>query len=513
MVVEQTRAQRVTKNTFYLFIRMCLVLLVSFYTSRVILDVLGIEDFGVYNLVGTFVVFFGFLKTALTNATSRYLTYEIGCGDEKTLTKVYSMAINSHIILAAVLWIVMELFGVWFINTRLNIDPSRIYAANYVFQFSLLTFCIGIIQNPFHSLILANEKMNFYAILSIIEVLLKLGVVYLLLLSSFDKLISYGILLFIVSVIIFISYFIYCRVTFSKIAYIKYWDKSWIKKFMSYSGWSLLVNGADVCSLQSINIFFNLFIGITANAALGIANQVNSGMNLFLGNFTQAFRPQIIKSYAAKDFVYFYKMIFSASKMSFLLYLLVAVPIVINIDFILGIWLGEYPENTAGYLKAIVMFYLFDSFQNPFVTAVHATGNIKYHQIIIGTIKLLAIPAMYLSFKFGGDGVTALLIWASFNIVCSVARTIYMKYLISLDLSEYFKQVIVRIFFLLAVVLPLPYIIVQGLGYGWISFICSTLLSAFLIAIVGYLIVMNSQEREILKKMPIVKKVISVLSK
>ena len=169
MVVEQTRAQRVTKNTFYLFIRMCLVLLVSFYTSRVILDVLGIEDFGVYNLVGTFVVFFGFLKTALTNATSRYLTYEIGCGDEKTLTKVYSMAINSHIILAAVLWIVMELFGVWFINTRLNIDPSRIYAANYVFQFSLLTFCIGIIQNPFHSLILANEKMNFYAILSIIE--------------------------------------------------------------------------------------------------------------------------------------------------------------------------------------------------------------------------------------------------------------------------------------------------------------------------------------------------------
>ena len=191
-------------------------------------------------------------------------------------------------------------------------------AVHYCQKFFMI---IGIIQNPFHSLILANEKMNFYAILSIIEVLLKLGVVYLLLLSSFDKLISYGILLFIVSVIIFISYFIYCRVTFSKIAYIKYWDKSWIKKFMSYSGWSLLVNGADVCSLQSINIFFNLFIGITANAALGIANQVNSGMNLFLGNFTQAFRPQIIKSYAAKDFVYFYKMIFSASKMSFLLYL------------------------------------------------------------------------------------------------------------------------------------------------------------------------------------------------
>ena len=297
----ESRINQLAKNTFFLYFRMILVLLVTLYTSRVVLKILGFEDFGLYNLVGGVVVFFSFLKTALTNATYRYLAFSLGENNIKELKEVYSMAINCHVILAIILWILMEVVGVWFLNFHLEIPDDRILAANWVFQFSLLTFCFGVLLTPFHSNIIAHERMNLYAVISIVEVVLKLAVAFLLVLSPVDKLIAYAFLLFLTSVLILGVYIIYCRKEFKDTNYIHFWDKKWVYRFSSYSGWSLFVNGADVCTQQSLNVFFNWFVGVVGNAAFGLSNQVNGGINLFMANFSQAFNPQIIKSYAYRQ--------------------------------------------------------------------------------------------------------------------------------------------------------------------------------------------------------------------
>ena len=238
---------------------MIIVLLVGVYTSRVVLNVLGFENYGIYSVVGSVVVFLSFLKMALTNATYRYLTFEMASEDKRRLKEVYTMAINSHLILALVLFVLLEMGGVYFINTNLNIDSSRIYAANWVFQFSLLSFCLNVIQTPFSSNVIAHEKMDFYAVISILDSVFKLLVAYLLLFISEDRLINYGILMFIESTIIFIFYIIYCHYKFVDCKYLYFWDGKLIKEFTSYSGWSLIVNSADVTANQCMSIFINLF--------------------------------------------------------------------------------------------------------------------------------------------------------------------------------------------------------------------------------------------------------------
>lgn len=504
--MDNESAKRLAKNTVTLFVRMVLVLAITLYTSRIVLKALGFDDYGIYNVVGSVVIFFGFLKNALTNATSRYLTFELGRGDEKKLRETYSMAINCHIILAVGLWLLLELGGVWFINHKLNIDPSRLTAANWVFQFSLLTFCLGIVQTPFHSNIIAHEKMDCYALLSVLDAVLKLAIVYLLAISPADKLISYGFLLCMVSVIIFICYVLYSSFKFKDTAYIRFWDKKMVGQFASYSGWSLLVNGADITTQQCISIFFNIFLGTVANAALGIANQVSAGIAMFIANFSQSYKPQIVKSYASGDTSYFNRLIFSASKISFVLYLLIAVPIVANVDFVLKVWLGDFPQMTPAFICAIVLYFLFDSFQEPLWQAVHATGKLRTHQIMVASIKFCAIPAMYFVLKAGMPGVTALCVWAALNVVCAVARTLYMRHLIGLDLKAYLSKVILRIFALFAVVVPVTFLIARSLGSNWKGFLVSTAVSITMVAVLGIFMVLDKGERSLLGSLPLVGK-------
>lgn len=490
--------KRLAKNTMFLYFRMILVLLVTLYTSRVVLKVLGFEDYGIYNLIGGVVIFFGFFKTALTNATYRYLAYSIGENNAPELKKVYSMAINCHILLAVILWIVMEIVGVWFLNSHLDIPHNRIVAANWVFQFSLLTFCIGIVQTPFHSNIIAHEQMNFYAFISIIEVVFKLAMAYLLIVSTVDKLISYSVLLSIVSLGIIVAYIIYCYRKFKDTTYIKYWDKVWIIKFSCYSGWSLFVNGADVCTQQCFSVFFNWFVGVVGNAALGLSNQVNSGINMFVANFSQAFNPQIIKAYAAKDLDYFIKLIFTMSKISYILFVMIAVPIVVNIDFVLSLWLGKYPELTPELVKVTMLFYLFDSFQIPLWQGVHATGNIKTHQIIVGCIKLLSIPLAYIVFTMGGSPILALGIWAGLNGVCAIVRTIYVHYLFGLDLFRYFKDVCCRLFALSVCVYIISMWVGNHFAQNLVGFITNSMIMILVIGVLSLLLVFNKSERHTL---------------
>ena len=490
----------------YLYIRMIIVLIVTLYTSRIILKTLGFEDFGIYNVVGSVVVFLSFLEQALTNATYRFLAYEIGTGNKEKLQRIYSMAINAHMLLALVLFVVMEIVGAWFVNNKLNIAPERLYAANWLFQFSLLIFCFGIIKTPFNSNIIAHEKMNFYAVISIIEVLLKLGAVYLLVISPIDKLITYVFFQFVVAGCVFVGYFIYCKIKLTDTKYIKYWSANILKEFISFSGWSLFVNGAVVTAQQSLSIFFNWFIGVIGNAALGIANQVSGSINMFVSNFTQAFNPQIIKSYAAQDYDKFNKLIFTTSKISYVLLLFIAVPAVANIDLVLKVWLGEYPDLAPAYIRAVILCYVFDSSQQPLMIAVHATGKIKIHQIIIGSIKLLSIPFMYYSLKMTANGTFALLIWAGQNLVCACARIIYTHYLIHLNLKNYFYHVVLPILLFTILTVPLPFYIVYQLDNGWYGLLLSGICSVVLTGVAGYFVILDKNERGILQSIPLIQK-------
>lgn len=501
--MQETRTNLLAKNTLYLYARMIIVMVVSLYTSRVVLKTLGFEDFGIYNVVGSVVVFLSFLENALTNATYRYLAFDIGAGNGTTINNTYSMAINSHILLSIVLLLIMEAVGIWFVNHELNIPPDRMYAANVVFQFSLFNFCIGVLKTPFTSNVIAHEKMNFYAIISVIEVLLKLCLVILLYYSPYDKLISYAILQFGAAVVVFIGLIVYNVVNINDTRYIKVWDSSLLVKFLSYSGWSLVVNGAAVSFSQCLSIFFNWFVGVIGNAALGVSNQVNNALNQFVVNFSQAFNPQIIKSYASNDWNYFNKLIFSASKISFILFLIVSLPIVINIEFVLSVWLGDYPSYAPSFIRIVIISYLIDSCQNPLMAAVHATGNIKVHQMIVGSIKLISIPILYFVMKHTGNPLLGLSVFSGQTLICAIARTIYIPHLINFNLRSFLYEVILKLIILALITIPVPFIVRCLMGAtGW-AFVISTCISWLFVFVVSYFYVLSKYEKCLLNRLPI----------
>lgn len=495
MVSNRNSATTIAKNTVYMFIRMLLVAAVSFYTSRVILKVLGVEDYGIYNIVGSVVVFLSFFKNALTNATYRYIAYDLGNGDRVHLKKLFSMSLNAHCILAIILFVVLEIGGVWFLNHKLNIPDSRIYAANWVFQFSLLTFCIEVIKTPYNSMIIANERLSFYAWTSIIEVIFKLGIVYLLQCINVDKLILYALLLSLVSLIMYTWYKLYNNRHFEETIYKYYWDNDMLKNLISYSGWSVVVNAADVSVTQCISIFLNLFFGVIANAAMGIANQVNALFGQFLSTFSTSYNPQIIKSYASGDYDYFMKLLFSTSKLSFFLTFAIAFPIMLNIEYILSIWLGNPPEMAGIFLICIACHLLFDSFSVPLWNAVHATGNLKTHQILMSCIKIMNIPLGYWLLSQGYPSYSILILYATLNGICAVVRIIYLKSLIGLKIWRFFREVIFKLLIVVIVSIPLPMYLHDMHLYPIVSLIISSTIFFFIYGLCIYFMGLTQQER------------------
>ena len=502
----QQNTARIAKNTGYLYLRMILVTLVNLYASRVVLQALGFEDFGIYNVIASVIVFFSFFNHALKNATTRFLSVEMGKNDQEGLQRTYSMAINLHILLALAIFVLMEIAGVWFINHHLTIAANRLTAANWVFQFSLVTFMLSTLQIPLESSIIAHERMDFFAIISVFESIGKLGMAFLLTVSPIDRLIAYGGMMMGIALILFVGYIVYCSIRLRDCRYIRYWNQSHIYQFGAYSGWSLLVNTADVVVMQGRAILFNMFLGVIANAALGIANQVFNALAMFARNFAAAFNPQIYKSYAAGDNKYFMQLIFSTSKISYYLLLLPLLPLMINLPFVLDLWLGDWPELTTWYIAGMLLFEVFDAFQAPLWNAIFATGNIKTHQIIMAVIKFAILPLSWLALYLGDNGIDALLIWGLGNAVCATVRIIYAKGFLHLDIMNYTKDVIGKIVLVTLLAAPVPALIVWRLGQGWVSFCTTTVLSVILICVCAYFAGLNEEEKQMVKAMPIVQK-------
>lgn len=512
MAENLNNSKRIAKNTLYLFFRMLLVLAVGLFTSRVVLETLGVEDYGLYNVVGSVVVLFGFLQQALNNATYRYLAYGLGQGNREVLRNTFSMSVNAHLILVGIILILSETLGLWFLHNKLVIPADRMEAADFAYQMSILCCCVNIIKTPYNSSIIAHEKMNFYAYTSIIEVVFKLLIVYLLTIGGFDKLELYSFLILTVTVVMLFWYYIQCKRFFPECNYQRHWDSLLIINMVKYSGLSIIVNMIDVFVNQSIVFFFNIFFGLVANAALGIANQVNSQLTNFLNSFTQSYGPQIIKSYASGDKGYFMKLIFSSSKFSYYLLLFASVPVLLNIDFILKLWLKNPPEN-AGFFFAVVIWYsLVDAYSAPLWTGVHATGNLKVHQILMASIKVLNIPLAYVLLKVGCPAWSALMLKVVLNIVCSVVRPCYVSRLYGLPLLSYFKEVFGVVYFTTALVLPIPFYFSLTMENGWTKFFVTSVVFVVVSVPVIYFIGLNAIEKNIVKK-AVFSKIISKIVK
>lgn len=491
---------RILKNSLLLFFRMFLTLVVSLYTSRIILNTLGVEDFGVYNVVGGFVTMFAFLNSAMASATQRFLTFEIGCEDDDQLIKVFSMSVNIHFIIAFVILLLAETVGLWFVNTQLTIPPERMVAAQWVFQFSILAMMVNIVSVPYNAIIIAHERMNIFAWVSIAEVSLKLLIVFMLQWFGFDKLKLYSILIFIIALIIRLIYGIYCKYEFKESKFRFHWDKSLFNTLMSYAGWNLWGNAAGVIMGQGVNVLLNIFFGPIVNAARAIAYQVNGVLQQFVINFQIAINPQIIKSYAAGDLNYMHQLIFKGAKYSFFLVFIISLPIILETEIILQLWLKIVPEYTVIFTRLVIVNILIDSISGPLMTAAQASGRIKLYQSIVGLLLVLNLPISYLFLKMGASPEVTLYVGISLSIIALYARLKIISPLINLSILEYFNAVILRIILLILVAFIAPTIVYIYLEENFIRLLLTGITSLASVLITIYYIGLIKIEQQFLNK-------------
>jgi len=469
--------KRIAKNTMYLYMRMFVILVVSLFTSRVILQVLGASDYGIYNIIGGVVVLFSFINGALTAATQRYLNFYIGRNDQQKTHDVFCMSMNIYIVLSGIFLVLAETVGLWFVNTQLNIPEGRMYAANWIYQFTVFSFMLNLTRIPYNASLIAYEKMDFYAYLSLLDVILKLGIVYLLYISPIDKLIAYGFLFMLTDLVDNVIYRVYCKKKFKTASYHWIWDKGLFKELLSFSSWSLFGNAATVFVQQGLNILVNIFYGVTLNAALGIANQVAGKVVQFFSNFQTAFNPQIVKYYAEGNKEEFFKLIYRTSRLSYYLMLIISFPLILKIDVVLDLWLVDVPKYTGIFCQLILIYYLIEALSGPLWMSVQATGNIKTYQIIVATINFINLPIIYICLK---EGFAVWSVWAVriiVDFVINLARCIYLRKGISLSLSDYFAEVIKPISISTIAALPIPVLFAYTVNGYYFNFVGSVLLA------------------------------------
>lgn len=391
----------IAQNTLFLYFRMMFTMLVSLYTSRVILQILGVDDFGIYQTVGGVVTLLSFVNGALATGSSRFLTYELGTRDEKKLKQTFSSVLTVHILLALIIVLVAETAGLWFVYNKLVIEPERMEAAIIAYHLSILTAIITITQVPYNASIISHEKMSIYAYLSIIEVSLKLGIVYLLQIGNWDKLKLYAVLLCIIQIGIALFYRFYCTIHFKETRYKFEWNRKIIKNVLGYSGWNLLANTAIALNNQGATILINMFFSPAIVTSRAIANQVNMAASQFINNFRTAANPQIVKRYAAGDFEGSKNLLLSSTKYSFYLMLLLGIPIIVSSESLLKLWLGVVPDYAVVFLQLSIITSFFQVFDTSFYTGLYAKGQIKENALTGPTIGFLIFPFIYLLFKIG----------------------------------------------------------------------------------------------------------------
>ena len=450
--------KRIAKNTIMLYFRMILLLLVSLYSARVVLKTLGIEDYGIYNVVGGFVTMFGFLNATLSTSTQRYLNVEIGKGCIDNTKKIFSNALLLHFILVGIVLLIAETIGLWFVKEKLVISPYRENAALWVYQFSVIAICVQIIQLPFMSTIIAHERMNIYAYVSIYEALAKLGIVFLVQVIAADRLIIYGLLFLAVQVSVALIYNIYCQSKFQEARFRFGYDKELFKDMLGFSGWNVIGNLASVGNSQGMNILLNIFFGAAVNAARGVAFQVHSLFQQLINSFQLAVKPQVIKYYAQGQTEEMTKLVFNSAKISAFLVMVLSIPTILEIRPLLSLWLGEYPDYAPVFVQIILFRALITSMTGNIVMVVHASGYLKNVGIFAGGTLLLALPISYLLLRMGCSPVIPFVV----NIFAALGEAYFelywMKRYINFPKATFYKKVYVPVFLIYSVSFSLSFL-------------------------------------------------------
>lgn len=456
--------KRIAKNTLLLYGRMLIMMLISLYTSRVIINALGIEDYGIYGVVGGVVSMFSIISGSLNAAISRFITFELGKGDKEKLKKVFCTAINVQILLIAIITILLETIGLWVINYKLVVPNERIIAVNWVFQFSILTFALNLICVPYSAAIIAHEKMSVFAYISIFDAVSKLVISYLILLNPFDRLVYYGLLLLVIGIIQRFIYTIYCTKHYEECHYHFVFDKIIIKEFFSFAGWNFIGASSVVLRDQGGNLLINLFFGPAVNAARSVAMSVNNAVMGFVTNFMTALNPQLTKSYAVGDYEYSLKLVFQGARFSFYILLLLALPVIFTAQYLLELWLGIVPEHATNFTRLVLIFTMSESLANPLVTLMLATGKIRNYQIYVGGIQLLNLPVSYLLFQFGYPPECVFVVAIVISIICEIVRLCMLKKMVGLSIRSFMKKVYLNVVVVSSASVVLPYIAVRFLG-------------------------------------------------
>lgn len=489
-------SKRIAKNTLVLYVRMLFLMVISLYTSRVILQALGIEDFGIYNAVGGFVAMFAVISKSLSSAASRFLNYEMGKGNWNKLSRVFSTTLTIHVMLAILIAVLAEAFGIWFVNQKMVIPLERLVAANWVFQFSILTFCFNLITVPYHAAIIAHEKMSVFAYISIFEGVGKLLICYGVMVSPIDKLVFYALLMFLIQFIVRAMNQWYCKKYFSECKYQFVYDKSLLKEIFSFASWNMIGSGSAVLRNQGGNLLINLFGGPVANAARAVANQVLHAVNGFVDNFFMALKPQITQSYASGDRNYMMTLIYQGSRLSYYMLLILCLPIFMNTDYLLHLWLKTVPDHSVLFVQLTLVFTMMESVSSTLITAQQATGKIKTYQIVVGGLQLMNLPVSYVILKLGGVPETILYVAIFFSVCCFAARLYMVRPSIQLDIVDFIKDVLLNVLIVSLIAAIIPYILVLHLPESFGVFILVSI-ACLICSVISILFIgCNKNERD-----------------
>lgn len=481
--------RRIAKNTLLLYFRTLFIMAITLYTSRIILNALGVEDYGLYNVVGGVVAMFSLLSGSLSNAISRFITFELGKGNIEKLNVIFCTSVNIQVGMALLVMALGGLVGGWFLNTHMNIPPDRMVAANWVLYCSLLMLCVNLISLPYNACIIAHEHMAAFAYVSILEALLKLLICYLIVISLYDKLISYVVLLVIVAIVIRMVYGIYCSKHFVECHYRMVHDRSLLRQMGSFASWQFLPNGCWLFNTQGVNILINVFFGVTFNAARGIATQVDSAIQQFVGNFMTAINPQITKSYAAGDLDNMFKLICRGAKFSYFLLMFFAVPMILETEYILRLWLKNVPDYTALFFRLSVIGSMLNVLGGTSLTACLATGKIKQYCIWVTATGIFVFPLTWIAFKCGLPVESTYIIFIIIYTIMIYVKLIMMRNLFEFPPAMFVREVVFRLFIVTLMALIFPLVINHtlsvSLGRLVLVTIASTLSSGIFIIIGG----------------------------
>lgn len=489
-------SKRIAKNTLLLYVRMLFLMLISLYTSRVILNALGVEDYGIYNVVGGVVTMFSMLSGSLSAAISRFLTFELGKGNIENLRKVFSSSVTIQACIALIIIFLAESVGLWFLNCKMVIPDNRMVAANWCYQFSIMTFVINLISVPYNAAIIAHEKMSAFAYISIWEALGKLLVAWSIALNPIDRLIFFGAMVAVIAWIIRLVYVWYCKRYFTECYYQFSYDPDLLKRMFSFAGWNFIGASSAVLRDQGVNVILNLFFGTSVNAARGIAVKIYSVITGFVQNFMVALNPQITKSYACGNRQQMINLAYKGARFSYYILLIISLPVILNAKSILVLWLGIIPNHTVLFVQLILVAALSECISNPLITVMLATGKIRDYQIVVGGLQMMNLPVAYIFLYYGAIPESVMVISIILGQCCLLARLIMLRKMVCLSIRQYLTKVYFNVLSVTIISIVMPVCVFNYLDASPIINTISSSITAFVATLISVLFVgCNQKER------------------